>query len=383
MRRISEDRDRCSRPAPGPGMSRRTLLQGVAAAGLAAGLALPGRPALAATKRISFVGWEGYDAAFTVGDILAKNDAALDTTYINASEDMITKLRSGGMGTVDFTTFNHMYNPVMGEVGLVTPLDTGRLTNFPKLMPKFQGMAKEADGKVYGVPFTFSSCALLYNPKLVAAPPTSWKDFLKPEYKGKVALFADVLTNILVWAPVATGVKDATRLTREQLDATIELLITLKKGHIRAMPASLGDGAELLIRGEAAMIMGWEPMVLWCRDKGVEVSIAKPVEGTWAFVDTYNIAAEAPNLDLDYKLLDHVIGAEAQAKFGNDNFLGVANADAVALLSPEAKALYDYDNLDAYFQHARIYPRMFPTESDGTHVTYDQVLDGYDRFLKS
>lgn len=383
MRGNSQGRDHRNLPAGGFAPSRRDLLKGAAAIGLMAGLGLPARSALAASKRVSFVGWEGYDSAFAVGDVLARNDAALDTTYIAASEDMITKLRSGGMGTVDFTTFNHMYNPVVGEAGLVTALDTSRLTNFGKLLPKFQTMATEADGKVYGIPFTFSSCAMLYNPKMVSAPPTSWKDFMKPEYKGKVALFSDVLTNILVWAPVATGVKDATRLTRAQLDATIEMLITLKKNHIRAMPASLGDGAELLIRGEAAIIMGWEPMVLWCRDKGVEVAIAKPVEGTWAFVDTYNIAAEAPNLDLDYTLLDHIIGAEAQAKFGNDNFLGVASADAVAGLSPEARALYDYDNLDAYFEHARIYPRMFPTESDGTHVTYDEVLDGYDRFLKA
>ena len=366
-------------------MSRRDMLRGAAAAGLAAGLGAFSGPARAAsTRHVSFVGWEGYDSGFHVGNFLAANNAVLDTTYINTSEDMTTKLRSGGMGTVDLTTYNHMYNPLMGEAGLLTPLDLKRLGSFEKLLPKFKKMAiNEPSGTSYGVPFTFSSCPLLYNPKTVKTPPTSWKDFLKPEYKGKVALFSDMLTNILVWAPVATGVKDPTQMTKPELDETIDLLIRLKKDHVRAMPASLGDGADLLIHGEADMIMGWEPMVLWAKAKGVEIAIAKPVEGTWAFVDTFNIAAKAPNLDLDYRFIDQAISTDAQAKFGNDNFLGVVNADAVDKLSPEVKALYNFDDLEAYFQHAHIYPRMFAAESDGVHVTYEQVIDGYERFLKA
>lgn len=367
-------------------LSRRGMLKGVAAAGAVAAFAgAAGSKAFAADPaRVSFVGWEGYDSGFHVGTFLADNNAALDTTYINTSEDMTTKLRSGGLGTVDLTTYNHMYNPLMGEAGLLTALDTKRLSNFDKLLPQFKTMAtNEADGTSYGVPFTFSSCAMLYNPKTVPEAPTSWKDFMKPQYKGKVALFSDMLTNILVWAPVATGIKDPTQMTKAELDETIKMLIALKKDHVRAMPASLGDGAELLTRGEADIIMGWEPMVSWCKAKNVEVKIAKPMEGTWAFVDTFNIAKNAPNLDLDYKFVDQAISVEAQTAFGNSNLLGVVNADAVKGLSDEVKALYDFDHLDAYFQHARIYPRLFAMESDGKHVTYDEVIDAYERFLKA
>lgn len=366
--------------------SRRNLLRGAGGAALAAGLVSAGIPPVRAAdpRRISFVGWEGYDAGFKVGNFLADNNAMLDTTYINTSEDITTKLRSGGLGQVDLTTYNHMYNPIMAEAGLLTALNTARLPNFDKLMPQFRKMvANEPDGTSYGIPFTFSSCALLYNSKNIPEAPTSWKDFLKPEYKGRVALFSDMLTNILVWAPVATGIADPTRMDKAQLDETIGLLIRLKKDHVRAMPASLGDGAELLIRGEADMIMGWEPMVAWCADKNVEVKIAKPVEGTWAFVDTFNIAKDAPNLDLDYVFVDQAISVEAQTAFGNANLLGVVNTDAIAKLDPAVKALYDFDNLDAYFQHARIYPRMFELEPDGKHVTYDEVIDGYERFLKA
>lgn len=366
-------------------LSRRSLLQGAVTGALAAGMTSLAPPAWATgSKRISFVGWEGYDTAAHVGNFLDAHNASIDATYVNTTEDMITKLRSGGLGAVDIVTFPQMYNPLMGEVGLLTPLKTDRLTNFSKMLPRFQKLATaESAGICYGAPFTFSSCALIYNPKAMAAPPTSWKDFLKPEFKGRVALYCDMLTNIIVWGVVATGVKDPTRMTKPQLDQTIEMLITLKKNHIRAMPASLGDGADLLIHGEVDMIMGWEPMVLWCKAKGVEVKIARPVEGTSGFIDSVNIAKDAPNLDLDYAFVDQSISVETQAKFGNEYMLGIVNQDAIALLKPEVKALYNFDDLDAYFAHARFYPRMFPTDSDGTHVTYDDVLAGYERFLKS
>lgn len=386
MRNLTKMNDGNDLSAVLENLSRRNLLKGAGAAALLAaiGAGLPGKALADTLAHVSFVGWEGYDAGFHIGDFLKKNNATIDTTYINTTEDIITKLRSGGMGTVDLTNFSQMYVALMGQSGLLAPIEADKLKNFSQLMPFFQTLeGMEADGKRYGVPFTFSSCPLIYNPKMVSSPPTSWKDFLKPEYKGKVALFSDVMTNVVVWAPVATGTKTPTLLTPGELKETIDLLIKLKKEHVRAMPASLGDGADLLIRGEAAMIMGWEPMVLWCKAKGVTVEIAKPVEGTWAFIDTFNIANNAPNHDLDLAFIDQAISLDAQLKFGNDNLLGVVNTEAAKKLNPEVQQLYNFANLDEYFAQAHIYPRMFPAESDGVHVTYEEMLDGYERFLKA
>lgn len=361
-------------------VSRRVVLGGLAAGAGSMALSVPFRSASAA-RSVSFLGWQGYEDTFKVGTFLKDQDAAIATTYINSTEDIVTKLQSGGMGSIDITTLNHMYVELSGEAGLLEPIDLDKIPNFAKALPFFRGVEGMAvSGETFGVPFTFSSCPLLYNPALVDEPPTSWTAFLDPRYKGKVALYSDAMTNVLVWSRVATGTETPTRMTPAELDETIDLLIKIKKEHARAMPASLGDGADMLARGEVAMVMGWEPMVLWIAEKGTEARISYPKEGTWGFLDVYNIARQAPNLELDHALINHALGQEAQASFANTNALGIVNADAVPMLDEQIRGLYKFDDLDAYFGHARLYP-MFPLESDGIHVTFDEMLEAYERFL--
>ncbi|MEG6508372.1 extracellular solute-binding protein [Methyloligella sp. 2.7D] len=363
-------------------VTRRIVLGYMGAAAGAAAIGSGFSRRASAASNVTFLGWQGYEDVYRIGDFLKDNDATLDATYINTTEDIITKLRAGGVGSIDLATLNQMYVAIGQAAGLLEPIDLAKVPNSKDLLPNFQNDDFVIDGKTYALPFTFSSCALLYNPEMVSSAPTSWEDFLKPEYKGKVALFSDAMTNVLVWARVATGTDTPTRMTKKQLDETIALLIKIKKDHARAMPASLGDGSDMLARGEVAMIMGWEPMVVWCAEKGTKVEIAKPKEGTWGFLDTINIAKDAPNYDLDLAFVNQCVSAEAQAKFGNDNLLGVVNKDAVPQLKKEVQALYDFSDLDAYFANAHLYP-MFPLESDGKYVTYDEMLEGYERFLKA
>src|SRR5687767_6748661 len=87
-------------------MTRRGF---VAGSGAALGLALGGLPlagARAATS-VNFVGWQGYDTPLS--DYAKANDIVFDATYIGDSNQIISKLTSGGVGTVDIVTPNAIY----------------------------------------------------------------------------------------------------------------------------------------------------------------------------------------------------------------------------------------------------------------------------------
>ncbi|MDZ7840398.1 MAG: extracellular solute-binding protein [Gammaproteobacteria bacterium] len=368
-------------------MTRRSFLTRMGAGTATLSLGLPIRQAFAESE-VNFLGWQGYDDAFMAGGFMEDNDIRFETTYISTTEDILTRLRAGGKGTYDLVTLNHMYVSLSAQADLLEPIKRGRIPNLDKMLTRLRQPAElglddiEVNGELYGVPFTFSSCALLYNPDMVSEPPTSWMNFLKPEYKGRVAMFSDAMTNVLVWARAGLGIETPTRMTREELEETIDFMIEIKTKHARAMPSSLGEGADMLARGEVAMIMGWEPMVIWNAAAGRRPEIAKPEEGTWGFFDTINIPARAPNYELDHDLINHCLSKEAQAVFGNQHALGIVNRESIDLLEPEVRALYNYDNLDAYFSQAHLYP-MFPMESDGKHVTFDEMLQEYERFLSA
>ena len=105
-------------------------------------------------------------------------------------------------------TPDHGYTPVMAEIGILEELDTDRLPNFAGLFDTFKTMpGPNVDGVQYGLPYTWGSVPLMYNPKYVTETPTSWLDLLKPEYKGKVALVHDVIGVMIPFTMTATGTK--------------------------------------------------------------------------------------------------------------------------------------------------------------------------------
>lgn len=362
--------------------SRRFFMAGAATAGFACGLGIA--PALAGRGDVAFLGWEGYDGAFKADDLLAEAGASFQPTYIAAIEDIITKLRSGGIGSVDLTTLIHQYVGFSAQSGLLDPIDESLVPNIAQMHPRFQQLDEllRVDGKLYALPFTYSSIPLLYNPEKVEAP-TSWRALLDPAMKGRVVGFPDVMSMIVTWSRVANeGIEDPTRMTREQLDKTVEIMVQLKENS-RTVPSSLGEISDMFGRGEIDMAMGWEPMLTWVEGTGVTLKIASPVEGTFAYFDTVNIAKDAPNRDLDHALINHGLAAETQKAFAEQNILGIVNTEAMGMVeNPLVSEIYGFDEIEGYFGD-KFLPGMFPLEPEGDFVSWDEVLGAYETYQRA
>lgn len=361
------------------GVSRRTIIR--AGTGLAVGAGICGLVGSArAATTVTFNGWEGYDTHFNYGGFLDKRQIVLESSYVSGTEDMITKLKSGGIGSIDFVTLSFQYTDFATRAGILDPIELSRLPNLAKMHPRFRAILDQmvVDGRAYAIPFTFSSAPLLYAPGAVAEAPIAWADLLKSEFKGKLAMWNDVHTNICVWGPVATGSAHPSLMTRAELKETVDFLIKLKKEHLRTITSGLGEIPDLFARGEIIASVGWEPMVAWAAEKGAEIRIVYPTEGTLAYIDVLNLGKDAPNYDIDHELINHMLDTDTQAAFATDNLLGIVNTEAPPKIEGPAKTLYPYDNLDGFFEHARPYP-LFPFESD-EHAPWNEVLQEYERF---
>lgn len=361
-------------------ITRRGFMLG--AAGMAALAGFGARPSAAAGD-VTFVGWEGYDTAFKAGDILKNAGASLQTTYIASIEDIITKLRGGGIGSIDLTTLIYQYVGFSGASGLLDEIDESKIPNLAGMHPRVKAFDKfmRVDGKLYAIPFTFSSIPLLYNPDMVPEP-TSWLDMLKPEYKGKVVGYPDVMSMIVTWSRTANGLEDPSKMTKAQLDATVDLMIKLKQNS-RTVPASLGEISDMFKRGEIAMGMGWEPMIKWVEGSNVKLKIASPKEGTFAYLDTVNIGKNAPNRDLDHELINWALAPENQKAFAEANILGIVNEKAMGMVSDKVTSeIYGFADLDKYFAN-KFLPGMFPLEAEGELVKWDDVLAAYETYQRA
>lgn len=361
-------------------IDRRRFLLAASAMGLA-GSALS-RTAFAEDPFV-WMGWQGYDGCFQGGKALESHGLSMSPTYINANEDIITKLQAGGVGQVDLATIYFGYLPILVGAGLVEPIDESRLKSIGAIFPEFlNNDALRFDGKLYGVPFTWGSFPMVYDPAAVAAP-TSWKDVLKDEYKGKVLLVDDPVALVQIWAPIVTENKDPGALSPDDLKKTIDFLIDLKKNHARALAPGYGEAADMFARNEVVIsAVGWEAMVGFAAAKGKEIKYVVPQEGTAIFMDCLCIPKSSPHLDAAYDMTEACLSVDGQMTVANELSQAVVNKDAAAGVPAENKTMYQYENLAKLFETARLY-KFFPLESDGSVVTYDQMLEEYQRFQKA
>jgi spermidine/putrescine-binding protein len=360
-------------------MDRRRFLAGSSALVAAA---LTSRSAGAATT-VNWVGWQGYDEPLKVGTFLADNDISLATTYINTNEEIITRLQAGGVGQVDLVTIYYGHIPILVAAGLVEAIDETKVPGIGDIFPEFlQVDVLRHDGRLYAVPFTWGTLSMIYDPAAIERP-TSWKDVLKDEYKGKVALVDDATGLLATWAPIVTGTKTPTRITMDELKKTIDFLIEIKKNHARTFSASYGEATDLFARGEVVIsAIGWDAMVGFAAAKGKKLDYVIPEEGAMVFMDTLAIPTGAPNRDLAYKMIGQCISPEGQKQIADALTQAIITKTAVPRVDERNREIYQYDNLDSLFQKARFYP-FWPIEPEGNFVTHEQSQEEYQRFLRA
>lgn len=358
--------------------TRRQFTQGLAMTAAAGAFGLPSLAQAAGA--VTFLGWQGYDDPVAFDSFLKDKGITLNTTYIGNNDEIVAKLRGGGIGQIDVVTPYMGYIPLLVKLDLIQPIDESRVPNLKNVMPIFRNDPNiVVDGKLYGVPFTWGGGPMVYDPAVVTTVPTSWKDLLKPEFTGKVGMMDDPLGNMMIGALVATGTQTPTKINAAQLEQTIDFLIEMKK-QSRVVAASWGDLSDAIARGDVAITYnGWETMVKFCADKGKAVKYTYPVERTHAWLDNYCIAKDAPNLDAAYELCNRVISVEGQKRLAEVALQAIVNSEAVAALPADIKALYPYDEIEDYGQKASFFG-FPPVEPEGDLTTFSDWLKAYERF---
>ena len=119
------------------------------------------------------------------------------------------------------------------------------------------------------------------------------------------------------------------------------------KPNIVTMGASLGDMADVMIRGDASMgIGGWAYQMIIAQQKGVKLVVGSPaVDGRFFWSDSFSIAIDAPNVDNAYAYINFLTSPESNAALATELGSGCTVEKAYDLLDAANKALYDYDTV--------------------------------------
>ncbi len=157
---------------------------------------------------------------------------------------------------------------------------------------------------------------IAYNPKVMAAAPTSWGDIYDPKYKGRIILPSlqntEGLANLFMAAHLATG--KPMPEAQKDIDAAFKKLATLKPNLLTAY-TQMPQAYNLLEQGEGFMIASAISQVALDRKaSGAPVDIAVPKEGIFSMPSGVALVKGGPQPELSAAFIDTMLSVEVQTK---------------------------------------------------------------------
>jgi putative spermidine/putrescine transport system substrate-binding protein len=194
-------------------------------------------------------------------------------------------------------------------------IDRKKLSNAPDVIATAWG---KDDSYVVAM---VSATALVYNPKLVKSPPTSWLDLFDPQYAGKYAIGDISGTSGWQYFLALNKLKGG---TLDNVDPGIEAIKPLAKGS--AVLYTQADQLLALFEREEIVIAPWYPdRAGVAMDKGLSLAVAYPKEGAVGILPVVMIPKGTSKVELAHKFIDQVLSSEGQGCFSERAYIGAVN----------------------------------------------------------
>jgi len=286
-------------------INRRTALGG------AASLAI-GAPSIARAednKRIVIGTWGGdYSRLLTKNiekpllepkgwDVV--NDEANDPP--RRAKVLAEKALRRGSSDIQGVSASFMYE--MNQQGVIEQLDYSRMPNSQNLIPVMK--------YPYGVGHIYSGKVILYNPKIITTPPTSFADTLDPARGNTLGIIDIQYQYTLVAAGMASGG------TMSNVEPGKERLIACKKAGARIYPSNEAF-AQALKTEEIGIGIMWKARAVQWQNAGINVETVAAKEGVPMYISGFVMPKNAPNKQGAYAFLDAMLEPSAQENFAVD-----------------------------------------------------------------
>lgn len=201
-------------------------------------------------------------------------------------------------GSVDIAHLTDADAYELAAQGVLEEIDYDRIPNAKHLLPGMQNK--------FFVPWVYSGVELIYNPDKVPAP-TSFKDLMNPEYKGRVGLIDQIYFNYLyAFALVGGG-------SMSDIDPAFPTLLELKEAVEPKIYPSHQQMAAAMQSDEIWISANYKARVAQWEADGLPVRGAYPEEGGIAIQFGVVIPKRAPNKDLAYHYINEMLTPDASS----------------------------------------------------------------------
>jgi spermidine/putrescine transport system substrate-binding protein len=317
----------------GGDLSRRQLNKILASAGLAmVTLPVMGRSGRAADQATYFT-WGGYDDPNFFPGYVEKHGGTPEMPLFADEQEALMKLQAGF--AVD------VVHPCSGRIvryrdaGVIQPIDTSRLSNWPDVFDALRGISGASDGgKQWFIPVDWGNTSVLYRTDLVDIEEESWTLLWDERYKGRLSIGEDI-TDTAVIAALVAGVDDPYDMSDEEIRKVADVL-RKQRPLLRFYWSDNTTMEQALATGEVVAASAWNSSVVALKSQGIPVAYMKPKEGILTWCCGLMLAQRADQLDKAYDLIDALISPEAGEWLIMEMGYGHSNRKAFERVSDEA-----------------------------------------------
>ncbi len=252
----------------------------------------------------------------------------------NSSQFAAAIRAAGGNSDMDVVFIDNSLAVQIRNEKLNETIDRGKLTHAGEVIANAWGVDNS-----YVVAMV-SATTLVYNPKVVKTPPTSWLDLFDPQYAGKYAIGDFSGTSGWQFFLALNKIKGG---TLDNIDPGIGAIKPLAKGSA-VLYTQADQIVSLFERGEIVIAAWYPDRAGVAADKGLPVAVAYPKEGAVGILPAVLIPKGTKKLDLAHKFIDVVLSSEGQKCFSEKAYIGSVNknvtlSDKVAQIAPTGEAL--------------------------------------------
>jgi spermidine/putrescine transport system substrate-binding protein len=320
-------------------LSRRDFNKALAAVGVSVVMApvVSKTAAAAAADQATYFTWGGYDVPEMFAPYIAKHGESPNFATFGGSEEGLTKMRAGYV--VDVAHPCNQAIPRWVATGLFQTLDTGKLSNWPDVIPELWNLpGNVVDDKPYMAPFDWGRTSITYRTDLVdlKGQEESWGILWDEAYRGRLGVIASAADS---WwcAAIYAGI-DFNELSTDENFKKVAALMREQRPLIRTYTDDMTTLEQALASGELVAAMTWDSSAVTLKGQGVPVTFANPKEGALTWVCGAMIHKDAPHLDKAHDIVDAMLSTESGKWLIGENGYGHSNAKSFDLFSDDELA---------------------------------------------
>ncbi|WP_213815713.1 PotD/PotF family extracellular solute-binding protein [Glaciihabitans sp. dw_435] len=356
-------------------LSRRTVLGGAAAVGIAAFLAACASPGGggSAGGALNIYTWGEYDDPKVLSAYTKSKGPTITLDSYGSNAEMISKL-SAAKGTTgyDICVPTHSSVKQMATAGLLTELDLTKLPNMKNLNAGVVDTPFDPGNK-YSVCKDWGSTGYVYDTTVIKRELTSWADFLdaaQNEASGSFSLLEDQGEVAFTYF-YANGI-DPNTTNKADVEAYRKFVLAKIAPHVQTFESSTNASISTSARALIHCWNGDARLGLLTNKEPDRYKWVWPTEGANLWQDNWAIVKGAPHEDAAYQFINYVLDPTVSLKeltyVGYNTGIEGIEAAATAAGVERTDLIFISDEIMSKL----VYSQM--TSMDGTIISiYDEL----------